>query len=266
MMKKWIACMMATFLIFACVACGSQSGSQDDQGDRVESVELVVAAAASLTDVTKELADLYKTVNPNVTLTFTYGASGALQTQIEEGAPTDIFISAAQKQMNALAEAGLLASPSEDLLINRIVLITPADSTSGIESFADCGTDKVKNIAFGDPATTPAGQYGQEIFTGLGILDEVNAKANLGSDVRQVLTWVEMGEVDCGVVFMTDALTSDQVTVVATAEDGTHTPAVYPIGIIDASQSKDAAQDFVDFLHTDAAKAVFENSGFSMAD
>lgn len=227
--------------------------------------ELLVAAAASLTDVTKDLAKAYKTKAPDVTLTFTYGASGALQQQIEEGAPVDVFISAAKKQMNALEKKELLQAPGKDLLINRMALIVPAGSKAGIKSFKDAGTKKVKLIAFGDPATVPAGQYSQEIFKGLGIVDAVNAKANLGSDVRQVLTWVEMGEVDCGVVFMTDAMTSKKVKVVAIAEDGTHSPAIYPVGMLKESKNKEEGQKFIDFLYSGAAKAIFEKYGFSMS-
>ena len=255
-MKKFIvralAVLLATFCTNASAPASAGAG------------ELIVAAAASLTDVTKDIAKLYKTKAPDVMLTFTYGASGALQQQIEEGAPVDVFISAAKKQMNALEKKGLIHGSGKDLLINRIVLIVPAGSSSGIKSFKDTGTDKVKMIAFGNPATTPAGQYGQEILKGLGIVDAVNAKANLGSDVRQVLTWVEMGEVDCGIVFMTDALTTNKVKVVAIAEDGSHSPAIYPVGIIKASSNKKEAQKFVGFLSSSGAKAIFEKHGFSM--
>jgi molybdate transport system substrate-binding protein len=232
---------------------------------KAEPVELTILAAASLTDATTKIAELYKTVAPNVTLTFSYGASGALQTQIEEGAPADLFMSAAPKQMNALDEKGLLlADTRKDLLLNKIVLITPKDSSLGLTSFEDVSTDKVKTIALGEPAGVPVGQYAEQVFTSLGTLDAVKAKANYGSDVKQVLSWVESGEVDCGVVYATDAKTSDKVSVVCEAPEGSHDAVVYPAAVIASSTSPDDAKAFLDYLSSDEAKAVFVEYGFTM--
>lgn len=228
-------------------------------------VELTILAAASLTDATAKLAELYKEVAPNVTLTFSYGASGALQTQIEEGAPADIFMSAATKQMTALDEAGLLlADTKKDLLLNKIVLIVPKESTLALTSFEDVGGDTVKTVALGEPEGVPVGQYAQQVFTNLGILDTVKAKANYGSDVKQVLTWVESGEVDCGVVYSTDAKSSDKVSVICEAPEGSHDEVVYPAAVIGSSTSPDEAKAFLDFLSSDEAVAVFEEYGFTM--
>lgn len=232
---------------------------------KTEPVELTILAAASLTDATTKIAELYKTVAPDVTLTFSYGASGALQTQIEEGAPADIFMSAAPKQMNALDEKGLLLPDTrKDLLLNKIVLITPKDTSLGLTSFEDVSTDKVKSIALGEPEGVPVGQYAEQIFTSLGTLDAVKAKANYGSDVKQVLSWVESGEVDCGVVYATDAKTSDKVSVICEAPEGSHDAVVYPAAVIAKSTSQDAAKEFLDYLSSDDAKAVFEEYGFTM--
>jgi molybdate transport system substrate-binding protein len=232
-----------------------------------EPVKLMVAAAASLTDVTAEIIEAYKTVAPNVTLTFTYGASGALQTQIEEGAPVDIFMSAAQKQMDALADESLLLDGSRiNLLENKVVLIVPKDSTLGLASFDDLAKDSVKTVAIGDPASVPAGQYAEEVLTSLGIKDKVEAKANLGTDVRQVLTWVESGDVDAGIVYATDAATTDKVTVVCEAPADSVKKIVYPVAILKASTNAEAAQAFIDYLKTDDCKALFEKYGFIMAE
>ncbi|WP_236354701.1 molybdate ABC transporter substrate-binding protein [Konateibacter massiliensis] len=228
-------------------------------------VELTVLAAASLTDVTKELADLYKEIEPNVTLTFSYGASGALQTQIEEGAPADLFLSAATKQMDALEEGKLLLDGTKkELLINKVVLIVPKDSTLGLTGFEDVGTDTVKTIALGEPESVPVGQYSEEVFTSLGILDAVKAKANYGSDVKQVLTWVESGEVDCGVVYSTDAIISDKVSIVCEAPEGSHKDIIYPAAVIGNSEHPDEAKAFLDFLSTEDAAEAFERYGFTM--
>lgn len=228
------------------------------------SVSLTISAAASLTDVMNELFTMYQAQAPGVSFVPNYGASGTLQAQIEEGAPADLFFSAAQKQMNALEENGLLLEDSrKDLLENKVVLIVPKDSAAGITSYEDAAGDKVKTIALGEPQGVPVGQYSEEIFTALGLLDQVKAKATYGSDVRQVLTWVESGEVDCGVVYATDAATSDKVTVVCEAPAGSCKPVIYPAAILKDSQNAGAAAQFLTFLSTDEAKAVFEKYGFT---
>lgn len=232
-----------------------------------ESTELFISAAASLTDVLKELSTAYSAKEPDVKLTFTFGASGALQTQIEEGAPSDIFLSAAQKQMDALDKKSLLLDGTrKDLLINKVTLITPKGSTKDIKSFDDINTDKVKKIALGEPKSVPVGQYSEEIFTYLKCLDAVKKKAVYGSDVRQVLTWVESGDVDCGIVYATDAATSDKILVVAEAPQESHTPVVYPAAVLKSSKNADAAKAFLAFLSSDEAKTLFVKYGFQMSE
>jgi molybdate transport system substrate-binding protein len=232
-----------------------------------EPVKLTIAAAASLTDVTAEIVEAYKIAAPNVTLTFTYGASGALQTQIEEGAPVDIFMSAAQKQMDALEEGTLLLDGSRtNLLENKVVLIVPADSALGLKSFDDLTSDDVKIVAMGDPASVPAGQYAEELLTNIGIIDAVKTKANFGTDVRQVLTWVEGGEVEAGIVYATDAATTDKVSVVCEAPVDSVKKITYPVAILKASMLDEQAQSFIDFLKTDECVTLFEKYGFIMAE
>lgn len=233
--------------------------------DPKEEVEILVSAAASMTDVLQELAEDYKNIEPLTTLTFTFGSSGALQTQIEEGAPADIFMSAAQKQMTALEEKDIIVKESKKtLLVNKVVLIAPKDSTLAISSFEDITKDEVKKIALGDPAGVPVGQYSEEVFTSLGILDQVNSKAVLASDVRTVLTWVESGEVDCGVVYATDASTSDKVKVITEAPEGSHKEVTYPVAVIKSSANVERAQEFLEYLSTEEAAKTFEKYGFAM--
>lgn len=228
-----------------------------------EKIEIVILAAASLTDVTAELKKQYEKENPNVTLTFSYGSSGALQTQIQEGAPADVFMPAAQKQMNVLKDAGLMKNDSiKNLLENQIVLIVPADSNKDIKSFEDILL-KADKIALGEPTSVPVGQYSEEIFKSMGILDEVKTKAVYGSDVRSVLSYVESGNVDCGVVYATDAITSKEVFVVASAPEGSHSKVIYPVGITASSKANKETQKFVDYLQTDEAQKIFEKYGFA---
>lgn len=279
-MKKFIAIMLMILIVVSlCNGCANTQGNDktttEDKSTsskeatlttstQEEPVELTILAAASLTDATAKIAKLYKKVAPNVTLTFSYGASGALQAQIEEGAPGDIFISAATKQMKELEENGLLlANTKKDLLSNKLVLIVPKDSTLGLTSFEDLGEDLVKTVAQGEPNGVPVGQYSEQVFSSLGILDIVKGKTNYGSDVKQVLTWVESGEVDCGVVYSTDAIMSDKISVICEAPEGSHEDIIYPAAVLGSSASQDAAKAFLEYLSSDEAAAVFEEFGFN---
>ena len=234
------------------------------QPQKAEPVELFVSAAASMTDVLEAIAVEYNKENPEVKLTFTFDSSGTLQTQIEEGAPADLFISAAQKQMNALQEKSLIEEATRvDLLVNKVVLIEPKDGELGLTSFEEVATDKVAMVAIGDE-TVPVGQYTQAIFESLGTWETVLNKANLGENVRAVLAWVETGEVACGIVYATDANSTDLVKVVAEAPAGSHDPVIYPAAVLANAANPDAAKAFLDYLTTDAAIQIFEAAGFTM--
>ena len=232
-----------------------------------ETETILVAAAASLEYAyTEQLIPMFEAANPGIHVEGTYDSSGKLQTQIEEGLEADVFMSAAMKQMNALKDAALVDEASIiPLLENRIVLIAPADSTTTIDSFE--GIVEADTIALGDPESVPAGQYAKEALTSLGVFDEANAKASLGTNVTEVLNWVAEGSADVGIVYATDAATTDKVKVLCEAPEGSLAQKViYPVGIVAASQKKEAAQAFVDFLKSEEALAVFEAYGFSPAE
>lgn len=225
--------------------------------------EIIVSAAASLTDAMNELIVAYQKVAPDVKVTPTYGSSGSLQKQIEQGAPADLFFSAAPKQMNALQQQGLIATETRvDLLENSVVLIVPKGNKIGLTKFEELATPKVKQIALGEPTSVPVGQYSEDIFKNLALLDAVKGKAVYAKDVRQVLTYVEMGEVDAGIVYATDATISDKVQVVAVAAAGSHAPIVYPAAVVKASTNPKAAGAFLQWLKSPAAKTVFQKYGF----
>jgi len=229
-----------------------------------EPVTMLIGAAMSLSDVITELSEIYVAENPHVTLEHTFAPSGALQSQIEEGAPIDIFMSAAASQMRNLEEQDLIYGEGKNVVRNTLVLVVPAASDIDIDGFEDVATDAVKIFGTGDPETMPFGRFTREVFTELGIIDEVEPKFVLGTDVRQVLTWVETGEVDAGTVFLTDAVTTDAVRVIVEADPSLHSPSVNPVGIVEASEHKEEAQKFIDFLFSDEAKEVFERFGFKM--
>lgn len=268
-MKKRLWIILVLFsLLLSVTACGSgKKDSMDSDADTTqeiteEPVELLVAAAASLQNSMEDLKELYEKEHKNVTITFTFGASGALQTQIEQGAPVDVFMSAAVKQMTALESQGYIADDTKiELLENKLVLITPKGSTKDITDFKSIINGNL--IAIGDPASVPAGQYAEEVFTSLGILDQVTAKANYGTDVTQVLNWVSGGNVDAGVVYATDAASADNVTIVAEAPEGSCSKVIYPVAVVKNSEKQEAASEFTKWLASDEAMKVFESYGFT---
>lgn len=225
--------------------------------------DLTVSAAVSMKDALDDVKQLYTAANPNVSISTNYGASGTLQIQIEQGASADVFLSASPKQMDTLASEGLLLEGTrKDLLRNEVVLIVPKDSSSRISSFQDLARPDVKKVALGEPTVVPAGQYAKQVLTSLGIYEAVNSKAVLGKDVRDVLTYVETGNVDAGVVYATDAMSSSKVQVVARAPETSHAPVIYPVAVIKSSKNPAAAREFTNFLSGPRAGDAFKKYGF----
>ena len=230
-----------------------------------ESVQLTVFAAASLTETLNEISEQYKTVAPNVELVFNFDSSGTLKTQIEEGADCDLFLSAAQKQMNALQDEDLINTGTRvDLLENKVVLAVPEGNPADIQSFEDIGTDPCKRIALGNE-DVPVGSYSVEILTNLGILDELESsnKITYGSNVKEVTTQVKEASADCGIVYATDAYSAGLETVdEATADECRQV--IYPAALTASTAHAEEAQAFLDYLTTDDAAAIFESVGFAM--
>ena len=240
-------------LALAIASCGRPDGP----------MTLTVSVAASLQNAMNELAPLYERSQPGVKLIFNFGGSGALAQQIESGAPADVFLSAAPKPMDVLASKGLiLPDTRRDLLHNQLVLIVSRDSP-GPDSFQALAGDKVKLIALGDPSSVPAGDYGRQVLETLGIWASVQPKLVLAKDVRQVLSYVETGNVEAGIVYATDARESEKVLVAATAPAGSHAPIVYPVAVTRDSHDAAAARAFVAYLAGRDAGAVFTRHGFT---
>ena len=233
-------------------------------GCKKQGVELNISAAASLTDAIAEINELYTSENPSVSILINLASSGTLQQQIENGAPCDVFLSAATQQMDTLQTKGLILNETRrDFVINRVVLIVPVNNAQGIAGFNDLTEDKVSKISIGDPASVPAGKYAQQLFDLLGITSSLQPKLVLASNVRQVLTYVETGDVDAGLVFATDALSSSKVKVVADAPAEINSKIVYPAAVIKASKNIDAAKKYLEFLSSQAAGAIFTKYGFT---
>ncbi|THF79515.1 molybdate ABC transporter substrate-binding protein [Cohnella fermenti] len=265
-MKMWSKSVLSLMMAGAMVvvaACGN-NGDAKEQTPSAEKVELTISAAASLTDAMTDIQQAYAEQAPNVTLTFNFGASGALQQQIEEGAPADLFLSAATKNMTALVDKGLIEQDQTvTLLNNELVAVVPKEGGPDIAGAADLSSDSVKFIAIGIPESVPAGQYAQDSLTASGLWDSLQKKLVQGKDVKQVLQYVETGNADVGFVYKTDALVSDKVKIAYTVDPATYKKVEYPIGIVKASAHQEAAAAFYEYLQSEDAMSIFTGYGFS---
>jgi len=243
----------------ACRRAEPSGANRDSQAGR----EITVSAAVSLRDAFREISKQYEE-RTGAKINFNFGASGALQKQIESGAPVDVFASAGIPQMDALATKGLIAPETRrDFARNTLVLVVPADSTSGITSFADLGGAKVTKLAIGNPKTVPVGQYAEQTLTRLGLWERLGPRLILAEDVRQALDYVARGEVDAGIIYASDVrATEDRVRTVATAPSDSHAPILYPIAVIRASTHQDVARAFIDGVMSDEGQRVLEKYGF----
>ena len=225
---------------------------------------LTLSVAASLQDAIVEVESSYRHDHGAVDFRNNFGSSGTLAREIEQGAPVDAIISAGSKPIDDLQAKGLLEPGTRtNLLRNSLVLIAPRDSSlSGFEGLAG---PAVRLVALGDPASVPAGQYGRETLISLKLYDKLRSKIVLGEDVRQVLTYVETGNADAGLVYATDAMISAKVRVVTVAPESTHDPIVYPLVIVAGARNAKAMQDFAAYLSSPAARAIFVKHGFTMA-
>ena len=228
--------------------------------------EILVSAAASLTDVLKEISTSYQGKSKH-TLTFNFGPSSGLARQIEEGAPADIFFSADLPQMDALDKKNLLEPGTrKNLLSNQLVIIVPADSKLAIASPKDLLKSDVKKIALAEPGSVPVGVYSSKYLTEEGLWDQVKTKIVPVQDVRATLASVESGNVEAGFVYKTDAAISKKVKIVYEVPIENGPKIIYPVAIVKESKHKAAARDFVSYLQSAAAKDAFKKYGFVVLD
>ena len=269
-MKKLLALVMALAMALALCACGGDSAAED--------VELTVFAAASMEETLTEIGDMYMAENEGVTVVFNFDSSGTLKTQIQEGAVCDVFISAGQTQMDQLditADASVntegldfvLEGSRFDLLENKVALVVPEGDPAGIESFEDM-RDGLESgtimLAMGN-SDVPVGQYTQKIFDYYGLDEAALAESGCityGTNVKEVATQVAEATVDCGVIYATDAF-SENLTVVDTATAEMCGQVIYPAAVLNISEHQEQAQDFLDFVVSDAGREVLESVGFT---
>ncbi|WP_364148162.1 molybdate ABC transporter substrate-binding protein [Paenibacillus sp. LPE1-1-1.1] len=231
-----------------------------------EKVELIISAAASMTDALIEIQKAYEAENQNIKLSFNFGASGALQQQIEQGAPADLFLSAAVKNMSALVDKQLIErSQQVNLLKNELVVIVPANGKSLVEKVKDLTNAAVKTVAIGIPESVPAGSYAKEALTNAKLWEVLQPKTVQAKDVRQVLQYVETGNADAGFVYKTDALTSDKVKVAFEVDPSAYKTIQYPIGIVKATKHSREAENLFAYLQSHESLDVFVKYGFTVS-
>lgn len=274
MKKQIVSLLLAAAMVSALAACSSKptvSPSTAAEVKNTASGEVIVFAAASMTETLDGAIALYKTIAPDVTVIPNYDSSGTLKTQIEEGAICDLFISAAQKQMDQLDTAAasnegldfILSDSRINFLENKVVLVVPKDNKADIKTFSDLGTDKLSLLCIGNE-DVPVGAYSEEILSGLGILEtlETSKKLTYGSNVKEVTTQVSEGAVDAGIIYATDAFSAG-LTVVEQAAPDMCKQVIYPAAVLKSAQNEAAAKDFLSFLQTPEAMDIFKNVGFT---
>ena len=288
-MRKLFALLIAAVMVLSFAACAApaadesapateETAAPEETIPEAEPVELIVFAAASMTETMNQIAEMYKTVAPNVTLTYNFDSSGTLKTQIQEGAECDLFISAGQKQMNQLDITAdpevntdkldfVLEGTRINLLENRVTLCAPEGNPKDIRSFDDLA-EKLKAgsvlMAMGN-SDVPVGQYTQKILAFYGLDEEKLAKDGVityGTNVKEVTTQVTEASVDCGVVYCTDAFSAG-LTPVDYATREMCGQVIYPAAVLNISGNQEAAKEFLAYLQTDEAMKVFEVVGFA---
>jgi len=297
-MKKYLSIIMILVLTVLCTACGAGNNTGPAVTDNLtvqdssvaeqsaptekpnETVELMVFAAASMTETLDKIAVLYKSAAPNVKLAFNFDSSGTLKTQIQEGAGCDIFISAGKKQMDELDIAAdssvntegldfILQGTRINLLENRVTLCVPSGNPAAIKSFDDLA-QMLQNgdilMAMGN-SDVPVGQYTQKILSYYKLDENALAqsgKITYGTNVKEVTTQISEASVSCGVIYCTDAFSAGlEIVDYATAEMCGQV--IYPAAVLKDSAKADEAKNFLNYLQTPEAMAVFEEVGFKSA-
>ncbi|TYP51588.1 molybdate ABC transporter substrate-binding protein [Thermosediminibacter litoriperuensis] len=223
--------------------------------------EITISAAASLKNCLEEIAKDFEQKHGSIKVTLNFGPSGVLQRQIEQGARVDIFFSAGKREMEGLIEKKLIHRHT-DLLANELVLIIHRDTEFVPQSVQDLLKPEIVRLAIGEPETVPAGSYARETLTYYNVWDGLKPKIIFTKDIRQLLAYVESGDVDAGFAYKTDAVTSRDVKIAFSIDEKSHQPIVYPVGVVGTSKNIKEALVFYEYLQSAEAAKVFEKYRF----
>ncbi len=262
--KKLILPILAAVICLGIVVFLAASPETEEEQPGV----ITVSAAASLTEAFTDIAEEFEAEHPDADVELNFAGSGTLRMQIEGGAPIDVFASASQSHMNILSEAGLIEESSrKDFTSNTLVMIVPKSSIeSGTSpaSLEDLTADSVEKIAIGNPETAPVGKYTELALEDAGLWDELGGKIIFAENVKQVLTYVETGEVETGFVYRTDAESGQKDLYEITYTVPVNASISYPIAVLDGSENKEIAQEFVDFVTGPEGQEILEGYGFGI--
>ncbi len=251
MKKKYL---LTFFLVAALIAAVFTSGWLSGKLNGNKPAEITFSAAISLQDALKDMGTQFQKTHPEVKINFNFGASGVLQKQIEQGAPVDIFASASQVEMDSLDAKGLIIkSTRTNFTTNKLVMVAHSNLT--IEELKN-----LDKIAIGNPKTVPAGRYAQAFLENAGIYEMVKPKLIFAENVRQVLDYVERGEVDAGFVYFSDSLNSNLSVLPINAS--LYPPIVYPIAVINDSQQPGVSREFIDYIQSHEGQTILHRYGF----
>jgi molybdate transport system substrate-binding protein len=226
--------------------------------------EVTLSVAISMKDAVEELGRGFANRHAGVQLRYNFGSSGELQKQIEAGAPVDLFVSAAQRQMDELDQKGLILRESRRVFArNVLTVIKPADSRVDLAKPQDLLDARVGRIVIGNPKTVPVGQYAEESLRALGLWDRLQPKLVLAENVRQALEYVARGEVDAGFVYTTDAaVRADRVKEAFRPGEETYRPVVYPVAVVAGSKQPALARALIELLLSSEGQTVLARLGF----
>ena len=280
MKKKLLVFAVAFAMIFVLAACGGGS-SDNEEAAPAEKTAVNVFAAASLSAVMADFEASYEEANPDVDIVVNADSSGALLTQIQEGAPCDVFFSAAQKQMDELEGAGMVVEGTRTNVVNnQLVVVTQPDSDTAVTGLADIGN--AKSIALAD-GSVPVGKYTRQAMINLGLLAEVEDPASITTqevsdqlggveiseqgNVSKVLSAVEEASCEVGTTYLSDTVGhEDSIKILETVGYDVTGNIIYPVAQIANPDADDAettaAADFIAFITNDDAKALYQQYGF----
>lgn len=266
-MKKFLSILIVGILALGLFGCDNRKIEEKNQEassnkESKENLNINVSAAASLTEALTEIQKKYEK-ETGAKLSINFDSSGTLQKQIEQGAPTDLFISASKKNMDKLQEQKLIDNDTrKDLLSNKLVLIVSEENKDKkVENVSELKNINSK-LAIGEPEAVPAGKYAKEAIEYYKLWDILKDKIVYGKSVKQVAKYVESGEVAAGIVYNNDAKILKKSYIRHIFNEKSHNPIVYPIAVVKNSKNKEGAKKFAEYIQTKEAQDIFIKYGF----
>lgn len=264
-MKKLITIItLFTVLSLSLLGCGTSSANSTSSN---ETIDLTISAAASLQFPMDEIAENFQADNPNIKVSINYASSGSLRKQIEQGAPADLFFSANIKHFDELIPQNLVDEDSRtEFAHNKICLIFDNKLKETIKTIEDINNQAINKISIGTPETVPAGNYAKQSLEFYNLFDKVEDKIVYGKSVKDVVAYVESGNVDVGMVYFSDTTTMKENITYIDVDDSSHKAIQYVCGIVSSSKQKDASKKFIEYVQSQKGKESLNKYGFITED